>query len=62
MADNVTAMLNTLTRSDVEAMPPTERRRFAELCRHWARLAERPRIDQRGSGVLADLRQGRHTD
>jgi hypothetical protein len=62
MTGNVTALLNTLTRSDVEAMTPAERRRFAELCRHWAGLAERARIDPRGSGVLADLRQGHHTD
>jgi hypothetical protein len=62
MAGNITALLNTMTLSDVEAMAPTERRTFAELCRHWARLAERPRIDPRGSGVLAELRQGRHTD
>jgi hypothetical protein len=62
MVGNVTALLNTLRLSDVEAMRPTERRRFVELCQHWARLAERPRVDPRGSGVLADLRQGHHTD
>jgi hypothetical protein len=61
MAGKVTVLLNTLTVSDVEAMAPTERRSFAELCRHWARLTERSRTDPWGSGVLAELRQGHHT-
>jgi hypothetical protein len=57
-----TTLLNTMTPADVEAMSPIERRRFAELCRHWARLAERPRTDPRDSDVLAELKQGCHTD
>jgi hypothetical protein len=27
-------------RPDIEALPPAERRKFAELCRRWADLAE----------------------
>jgi hypothetical protein len=61
MAVKIAALLNTLTLSDVESMPPAERRSFAELCRHWAQLAEHARsqcVDPHASGILADLRQG----
>jgi hypothetical protein len=63
IADKITALFNVLTREEVDAMPPVERRRFADLCRHWAHFAElRPRPHTPQSGVLAELRRGRRTE
>jgi hypothetical protein len=53
-------------RTEIEALPPIERRKFAELCRHWAELAEpmspvRESSDMRPnstSGVLLELNRG----
>jgi hypothetical protein len=53
-------------RPEIEALPPIERRKFAELCRHWAELAEpmspaRESSDMRPkstSGVLLELNRG----
>ncbi len=67
VADKIAALFNALTREEVDAMPPVERRRFADLCRHWADFAEiRPRevksqVKSR-SGVLADLGRGLRND
>jgi hypothetical protein len=62
VADKITALFNALTREEVDAMPPVERRRFADLCRHWANFADvRPHHGPQ-SGVLADLRRGLHND
>ncbi len=59
VADKIAALFNALTREEVDALPPAERRRFADLCRHWADFAEiRPREQGPQSGVLADLRRG----
>jgi hypothetical protein len=55
-------------RPDIEALPPAERRRFAELCRRWADLAEpllpaseSSRVGATltlNSGVLLELNRG----
>jgi hypothetical protein len=55
---------------DIDALPAAERRKFAELCRHWADLAE-PGLPERArsfpepaavsaamSGVLLELNRG----
>lgn len=50
---------------DIEALPPVERRKFAELCRQWADLAE-PLLPASQSspgpiptsGVLLELNRG----
>jgi hypothetical protein len=63
VAAKIAALFNALTREEVDAMPPVERRRFADLCRHWADFAEiRPREVGPQSGVLADLRRGLRND
>ena len=62
VAQKIAALFNALTREEVDAMPPAERRRFADLCRHWADFADiRPRPAP-GSGVLADLKRGWRND
>lgn len=53
-------------RPDIEALPPVERRKFAELCRRWADLAEpvlpasepRPMGPISTTGVLLELSRG----
>ena len=62
MAGRIAALLSNLTLSDVEAMAPTEQRRFAERCRFWAHLVERTHNDLQCSGVLAELRYGYRVD
>jgi hypothetical protein len=39
-------------------MPPAERGRFSDLCRHWHQLAEKPLQPQQKSGVLDLLGRG----
>ena len=59
VAEKIVALFNALTREEVDALPPAERRRFADVCRHWADFADiRPRELRSQSGVLADLRRG----
>jgi hypothetical protein len=41
LAQKVADLLTALTRADVEALPPVQRRRFADLCRHCANMADR---------------------
>jgi hypothetical protein len=57
IVDKVSALLDALTPGDVQALPPIQRRRFADLCRHWADLADR-REDAPKTGVLSDLKSG----
>jgi hypothetical protein len=58
VADKVVAFLDNLTRREVEEMSPTKRQKLAELCRHWAAIADPETTRQPKSGVLADLRSG----
>jgi hypothetical protein len=57
IATKVAALLGTIRKQDVEQLPPVERRRFADLCRHVARLAE-PKDGPPKAGVLYDLKDG----
>jgi hypothetical protein len=60
IAEKIAALFNVLTREEVNAMPPFERRRFADVCRYWADFADLPRSRSAPplSGVLADLKRG----
>jgi hypothetical protein len=59
ISDKIAALFAALTREEVDALPPAARRRFADLCRHWADFADiRPRGPNSQSGVLADLGRG----
>ena len=58
VASKIVAMLNgVMTRAELDAMRPAERRRFAELCRYWARVAELGEPKPK-AGVLANLQDG----
>jgi hypothetical protein len=61
IADKIAALFNVLTREEVAAMPPFERRRFADLCRHWAGLADLCGREPK-AGILADLDRGARND
>ena len=61
IATKVAALLGTIRKQDVEGLSPIERRRFADLCRYFARLAE-PRHDPPKVGVLYDLKAGDRSD
>jgi hypothetical protein len=63
VAEKIAALFNALTREEVDALAPVERRRFADVCRHWADFADiRPRAHPSQSGVLEDLRRGLRND
>jgi len=54
--EKTVALLTALTPADLVGMPPAARRRFADLCRRVAEIAE-PRETPK-AGVLACLRDG----
>lgn len=57
------ALLGGLTPQDLQTLPPFERRRFADICRHWADLAEQRALNSGAkSGVLSDLRTRRRDE
>jgi hypothetical protein len=58
--EKIAALFQQLTREDVDALPPTQRERFAQLCLHWGNFAKL-RPDAAKSGVLVEL-QGRRRD
>jgi hypothetical protein len=55
IATKVAALLGAIRSQDVEELAPVERRRFADLCRYVARLAE-PQSDPPKAGVLLQLK------
>jgi hypothetical protein len=57
VAGKIAALFAALTRDELDAMPPAERQRFSDLCRHWHQLAEKP-PPQNKTGVLVLLRRG----
>lgn len=51
------ALLGGLKPGDVQALSPFQRRRFADICRYWADLAEPDAPNARTkAGVLRELR------
>jgi hypothetical protein len=58
IATKVAALLGSIRRQDVEGLPPVERRRFADLCRHVANLAELEDTSPK-AGILYELRNCR---
>ena len=59
VAARIAALLDGLTPSQLDLLVPVERRRFAELCRRWHELAEKPLASPAPkAGILRDLRDG----
>jgi hypothetical protein len=52
----IAALFAAMETRDLDEMPPAERRRFADMCRHWAAMAEPD--DKPKAGVLALLSRG----
>lgn len=62
VADKIAALFVALTREEVDAMPPAQRERFAQLCEHWANFAKlRPQSSPGKAGILVELRGGRQS-
>jgi hypothetical protein len=59
VAAKISALLNGLTTDQLNELSPVERRKFAELCHHWSRLADRPSKDNPKAGVLYEVKSGR---
>jgi hypothetical protein len=59
LATKVLALLTSMSPADVEALPPFERCRLADLCRHCAELAEREQKEVPKAGFVAELADGR---
>jgi hypothetical protein len=53
VADKIVALLDTMTLASLESLSPVRRRQFADLCRHWADIAER---SGEGSAIEARAR------
>lgn len=70
LADKIIALLTSLNPADVQALPPAERRRFADSCRRAADLADPPQPKPaaiplpgpQSQGILSDLRDGARAD
>lgn len=43
VADKIVALLDTMTVASLDALSPVRRRQFADMCRHWAAIADRPK-------------------
>jgi hypothetical protein len=57
VAEKAAALLEAITREEVDAMPPAARRRFAALARRAAEMADPPPETPK-AGILSDLRRG----
>jgi hypothetical protein len=42
VADKIIALLDAMTPASLDSLSPVRRRQFADLCRHWADIAEQP--------------------
>jgi hypothetical protein len=63
VAARIAALLDGLTVAQLNLLPPVDRRRFADLCRQWHELADRPsRSPAPKGGVLSDLRAGQRPE
>jgi hypothetical protein len=59
VAEKTVALLTALSPADMEVLTPSQRQRFAALCRHVAEMAEpSTRILTPKSGILAEIRNG----
>ena len=57
MIEKVIALLGGLRSEDLDQASPFQRQRFADLCKHWAGLAEL-RNEATKPGILGDLKNG----
>jgi hypothetical protein len=55
--DKLAALLEGLTQTDIEALPPAHRQRLGALLTYWGNRCNPPK-DEPKSGVLSDLHRG----
>jgi hypothetical protein len=55
----IAALFAAMETKDLDEMSPAERRRFADVCRHWAAVAARGEKDAPRAGFIAELADGR---
>jgi hypothetical protein len=60
--DKIVALFDAIDVVEIEAMPPAQRQRFAQRCRHLAALAERGQKPEPKSGVLGKLKDGERSE
>jgi hypothetical protein len=60
--EKIDALVAGVTRADIQRMPPAHRQRLAQVLRHIADLADPPRPQSPGAGVLAELRDGQRVE
>jgi hypothetical protein len=60
VATRIMSLLDTMTGASLDQLNPVQRRQFADLCRHWAAIAEKPKagVALPAVGVLANLKDG----
>jgi hypothetical protein len=58
LPERIRGLMIAVRQVDFDVMPPAERRRFADLARHIAGMAEPKPAPAKAGGVLADLKQG----
>ena len=59
VAARIAALLDGLTRVQLDLLKPVERCRFGELCRRWHELAEKPGASSAPkAGILSELEGG----
>jgi hypothetical protein len=63
VAARIAALLDGLTPRQLDLLRPVERRRFADLCRRWYELADRPAASPPvKADILPDLDNGQRPD
>ncbi len=60
VAERIMSLMDSMTRASLDELPPAHRRRFADLLKHWAKIAETPKngATPPKAGVLAALHDG----
>lgn len=62
VVDKIIALMDTLTVAGVNSLPPIRRQQFAQMCRHWAKIADPPTQAAPGTfpkaGIIAELLNG----
>jgi hypothetical protein len=54
----IIGMFAALEPRDLNCLAPDTRRRFAQICKHWAEIAEPQRTSLPKSGILAEINNG----
>jgi hypothetical protein len=56
--DTIVGLFASLQPDALDDLPPAQRERFGQICRHWAEVAEKPPPPRPKAGVLSLLSRG----